>query len=44
VNGSLYRYMSVPRSSFQELHKSTSKGEYFQAHIRNQFDCERIVE
>jgi hypothetical protein len=40
--GALYRYFAVPQAVFEELLTATSKGAYFNRHIRNHFRYQRI--
>lgn len=41
TNGSTYKYHDVPKSVYQELEKSPSKGQYFNAEIRDKFGFDR---
>jgi hypothetical protein len=37
VTGKLYRYASVPSSVYEELLRSSSKGDYFNSHIKEHY-------
>ena len=37
TSGASYAYMRVPTATYLELNAAGSKGEYFNAHIRNRF-------
>jgi hypothetical protein len=41
-NGKIYQYRDVPRSVFDGLMASSSKGDYFNANIRTKYEHERI--
>jgi hypothetical protein len=41
-SGAFYRYFGVPASTYHELLRSESKGQYFNAHIRNRFDYAKM--
>lgn len=41
-NGSLYSYTDVPASVYDDLMSASSKGSYFHAHIRDQYDYNLI--
>jgi hypothetical protein len=41
VSGRRYAYFDVPPEDFEGMSRSFSKGEYFNAHIRDQYRCER---
>ena len=41
VSGLVYRYHAVPRSVWYGLMDASSKGSYFDAHIRNRFPTMR---
>lgn len=41
VNGSIYLYHDVPESIYKELEKTPSKGQFFNAKIRDQFGFDR---
>ncbi len=43
TNGSIYQYHDVPKSVYEELEKAPSKGQYFNAEIRDQFGFDREV-
>ncbi|GBF82008.1 lysine--tRNA ligase [Aphanothece sacrum] len=43
TNGSIYQYHDVPKLVYQELEKSPSKGQYFNAQIRDKFGFDREV-
>lgn len=38
----VWAYTAVPPSCFEGLTQASSKGRYFQAHIRNQFQAEQL--
>ena len=37
VSGRRYRYSAVPKAIYEEMVRSSSKGEYFNEHIRDRF-------
>lgn len=41
VSGRRYSYFDVPQDIFEQMRLSFSKGEFFNAHIRNRFRYER---
>ncbi|MGB5593939.1 MAG: lysine--tRNA ligase [Crocosphaera sp.] len=41
TNGSIYQYHDVPKSVYEELEKAPSKGQYFNAEIRDKFGFDR---
>ena len=41
--GTVYRYFTVPRSVLEQFLTATSKGIYFNRHIRERFPCQRVV-
>jgi hypothetical protein len=41
-SGTAYRYADVPERLFDELVEAASKGQYYQANIRNRFRYERL--
>lgn len=43
-NGAVYRYFTVPRTILEGLLAATSKGAYFNRHIRDGFPYERLAE
>jgi hypothetical protein len=43
-NGAVYRYFTVPRTILDGLLAATSKGAYFNRHIRDGFPCRRLVD
>ncbi len=43
TNGSIYQYHEVPKSLYQELEKTPSKGQFFNAQIRDKFGFDREV-
>jgi uncharacterized protein YfiM (DUF2279 family) len=40
--GAVYRYVTVPRTVFEELLAAASKGAYFSRHIRDGFPYQRV--
>ena len=42
VTGKVYDYKNVPEEVYQALRASTSKGTYFNQHIRDQYQFEKI--
>jgi lysyl-tRNA synthetase class 2 len=42
VSGRRYRYLDVPAAVYREMCNSRSKGEFFNARIRNRFSFRRI--
>ncbi|ACK68813.1 lysyl-tRNA synthetase [Gloeothece citriformis PCC 7424] len=43
INGSVYKYLDVPKSIYQELEKAPSKGQFFNAQIRDKFGFDREI-
>ncbi|MEM8778666.1 MAG: lysine--tRNA ligase, partial [Cyanobacteria bacterium P01_G01_bin.49] len=43
TNGNIYKYHQVPKSVYQELEKTPSKGQYFNAEIRDKFGFDREI-
>jgi hypothetical protein len=41
-SGSVYRYSGVPRSTFDALMRSASKGGYLDAHIKDRYSYRRV--
>ncbi len=41
VSGKRYRYFGVPPDLYQRMRESFSKGEFFNEHIRDQFEFRR---
>ena len=41
VSGRRYRYHDVPEEIYSEMRRAFSKGEYFNAHIRDRFSYSR---
>ena len=41
LRGSIYQYYNVPQSAYEELIRADSKGQFFNAHIRDIYPCER---
>ncbi|MGK7885128.1 MAG: KTSC domain-containing protein, partial [Crocosphaera sp.] len=41
TNGSLYQYHDVPQPVYEELEKSPSKGQYFNAEIKDKFGFDK---
>jgi hypothetical protein len=42
-SGAVYRYFTVPRSTFDAFLGAASKGAYFNRHIRERFPHQRVV-
>jgi KTSC domain len=42
VHGDVYAYREVPRRTYRDLMLASSKGAFFNEHIRDAFDCERL--
>ena len=42
-SGAIYRYFSVPPRVVEELIAATSKGAYFNRHLRNRFRSQRLT-
>jgi hypothetical protein len=42
VTGSIYRYRRVSEDVFEAFLTAASKGGYFNAHIKDAYDCERV--
>jgi hypothetical protein len=42
-SGHIYRYPSVPEALYQALLGAASVGKYFNLHVKDQFDEERIA-
>ena len=40
--GRIYRYAPVPTHVWVELRRAESKGKYFQDHVRDDFEAERV--
>ena len=43
TNGSIYQYHDLPKSLYQELEKAPSKGQFFNAKIRDKFGFDREI-
>ena len=41
-SGEIYKYFDFPREQYQEFLAADSKGQYFAAHVRDQFPFERV--
>lgn len=41
-HGGVYRYFGVPRSEHEALMNAESHGKYFAAHIKDNYDFEKI--
>ncbi len=41
--GALYQYFSVPDSIYDAFMRSSSKGKYFYANIRDKFEYKRVT-
>jgi hypothetical protein len=41
-NGSVYHYCPVPKEMWQSLRRAKSKGQYFQAFVRDHFETRRV--
>ncbi|MEO1006811.1 MAG: KTSC domain-containing protein [Cyanobacteria bacterium J06638_38] len=42
-NDSIYQYIDVPKSVFEELKIASSASKYFNNHIRDKFSCDLIA-
>lgn len=42
VSGRRYRYLRVPEIVYEKMRRSSSKGEFFNAQIRDRFEFERL--
>lgn len=42
--GAVYRYFTVPRTVLDQFLTATSKGAYYNRHIRDGYPCERVNE
>jgi hypothetical protein len=42
VSGRRYRYHDVPEHTYLDMRRSFSKGEFFNAHIRDQFRFSQV--
>jgi len=42
-SGEVYRYFTFPAEQYQDFLDAESQGRYFLAHIRNQFQYERLT-
>ena len=42
VSGRLYSYFEVPPDLVERMRRSFSKGEFFNAHVRDRFRAERV--
>jgi hypothetical protein len=43
-SGAVYRYFTVPRTILEAFLAATSKGTYFNRHIRDDFPYQRVVD
>ena len=43
-SGAVYRYFTVPRTTLEAFLAATSKGTYFNRHIRDRFPYQRVAE
>ena len=43
-SGAVYRYFTVPRTILEAFLAATSKGSYFNRHIRDDFPYQRVVD
>ena len=41
-SGAVYRYFMVPRTILEALLAASSKGAYFNRHVREHFRCEQV--
>jgi hypothetical protein len=41
VSGRRYRYFHVPQQVYEEMRASSSKGKYFNRHVRDRFSFEK---
>jgi KTSC domain-containing protein len=44
VSGKIYLYADVPQNVFDAMRTSKSKGQFFNAHIRDHYDFAEITE
>jgi hypothetical protein len=44
VTGMVYRYLNVPEKIFKLFRASISKGKYFNYHIKDKFEFEKIAD
>jgi hypothetical protein len=44
TTGKVYVYKEVPESLYNDMRKAFSKGEFFNEHIRDKFEFEKIDE
>jgi hypothetical protein len=44
VTGMVYRYLNVPEKTFKMFKGALSKGKYFNYHVKDKFDFEKIDE
>lgn len=42
-HGDIYRYKNVPEELYDKLNSEESSGLTFNKHIRDRYDCERVV-
>ena len=42
VNGRVYQYYGVPEDIHKQLMRAASKGQFFNAHIRNSYSFSRV--
>ena len=42
LHGGVYQYFGVPRSEYEALMNAGSHGKYFAAHIKDNYDFEKI--
>lgn len=40
--GSIYRYDNVPQSVFDDMLSAESKGKFFNAHVKNTYNYEKV--
>ena len=40
--GEVYRYFDVPHATYRGLMDASSPGQYFNEHIRHEFDSQRV--
>ncbi|MCZ4223058.1 KTSC domain-containing protein [Pedobacter rhodius] len=44
ITGMVYKYLNVPKRTFEMLKAAGSKGRYFNHYIKDKFDFEKIDE
>jgi hypothetical protein len=44
VSGKKYRYLEVPEAIYQAMKQSTAKGIYFNRHVKDRYEFEKVEE